>query len=609
MMSEPAASLVLSKGNENAQSGATKRGSVELPLEVSNGDAKASATDAPTPLPAAIARPNLPAASADGAASPEWMHYLEGLVDAAHDISGALEPTRVAEAIVTRAGDLLKVPGVSVMLMDDRGSMKVGAARGLSLSYLQSQGGTIEQTIAGRALAEGRTFATWDARQSSDARLAEAAIREGIVSVACAPMFFGARPVGALNVYCRDARHFTPEQFHVLSLLAAQGAVALSNARAFKELRAQSAQVQTGFRRVGEALSASRDIGETLRLIVQLAGEMTGADAGAMFMLQSEGGGGMRLAGMRGMERRSVGRFRLTSISPLARRALQERRSQVVPDTRRVTDTAFPTLRLSVSQTAEARSAICVPVMVGDQPLGVLEQYSATEDKFTRADMQLLNSFALQAAVAIENSRLYAQERSVAQTLQRAFLPDLPQTISGFQIGRIYAPGSEVAAVGGDTYDLFTLPDGRIASFMADVSGQGVYAATLAVMAKYTIRAYALENPDPSHVLARANDAFVPQTSDAIFITMCYALLDPQTRTVSLASAAHPPVLLCRAATGKVTPFGGEPGMIAGFLNGQEYPTETTTLLPGDVLVFTPTASPKRGGARLCFQPMASWKR
>jgi serine phosphatase RsbU (regulator of sigma subunit) len=402
-------------------------------------------------------------------------------------------------------------------------------------------------------------------------------------------MFFGTSAVGALNIYCREERCFTQDQFYVLSLLAAHGAVALSNARAHRQLRIQAADVRASFQRVGAALTASLDLGETLRLIVQLAVEMTHSSGGAMYMVQTEEeGGGLLLSAALGLDRRSIRRFRRMPIAGISRQALDEKRVIVVPDTRLRPDVAFPTLRSSEDdEAAETRSVVCVPVLAGNRPVGVLEQYAAQPDAFENSDIQLLSSFAHQASVAIENARLYAQERGIAQTLQRSFLPELPHTISGFQIGRIYAPGSEIAAVGGDTYDLFTLPDGRIAVLIADVSGQGTSAATLAVMAKYTVRAYALEDPDPASVLKRVNNALVHQTGDSTFLTLCFALIDPKTRKVTLARAAHPPPILCCAETpDKCTALDGMSGLIAGFLLNQEFDTQEVTVKTGDILTF-----------------------
>ncbi|MBC8104057.1 MAG: GAF domain-containing protein, partial [Cytophagales bacterium] len=450
----------------------------------------------------------------------ERLHYLEALAAASNAISGTLDPNQVSNLLLVKSIELLDVPAASVMLLDDHNVVRIVAAKGLSHSYLESQGGPLEESIAGRALAEGRTFASWDLRQAVDPALAKAAVDEGLISVACAPMFFGTRAVGALNIYCRQEHCFTPDQFHVLSLLAAHGAVALSNARAYRQLRAQAAEVRASFQRVGAALTNSLDLGDTLRLIVQLAVEMTHASGGAMFMVETdEEGGGLLLSAARGLERRSIRRFRRMPLAGLAKQALEEKRVIVVADTRERPDIAFPTLRdTEESETTETRSAVYVPVMAGDRPVGVLEQYASLANAFEHSDVQLLSTFAHQASVAIENARLYAQERDIAQTLQRAFLPELPHAISGFQIGRIYAPGSEIASVGGDTYDLFELPDGRIAAMIADVSGQGTHAATLAVMAKYTIRAYALEDPEPSSVVRRVNNALVHQTGDSTFL-------------------------------------------------------------------------------------------
>jgi serine phosphatase RsbU (regulator of sigma subunit) len=517
------------------------------------------------------------------------LYYLEALAAASNAINGTLEPDEVSELLLAKAIELLHVSAASVMLLDERNVVQSVAAKGLSANYRAVQDGPLEKSIAARALAEGRTFASWDLRKSQDATLAKVAAEEGIVSVACAPMFFGTRAVGALNIYCREERCFTQDQFYVLSLLASHGAVALSNARAHRQLRVQAADVRASFQRVGAALTASLDLGDTLRLIVQLAVEMTHANGGAMFMVQSEEeGGGLLLSSARGLDRRSIRRFRRLPVAGLAQQALDEKRVIVVADTRLRPDIAFPTLRdYDDDEPAETRSIVCVPVLAGNRPVGVLEQYAARPDAFENSDIELLSSFAHQASVAIENARLYAQERGIAQTLQRSFLPELPQAISGFQIGRIYAPGSEISSVGGDTYDLFTLPDGRIAVLIADVSGQGTAAATLAVMAKYTIRAYALEDPEPSSVVRRVNNALVHQTSDSTFLTLCYALIDPTTRTVTLARAAHPPPILCRVANpDECEALESTSGLIAGFLLNQEFDTQQVALQTGDILVF-----------------------
>lgn len=520
-------------------------------------------------------------------ASGSRLHFLESLVEASHAINGTLDPAQVADVLAQRAADLLGVSGVCVLQIDDGRMARVTASRGLSDAYLEAQAGPLAQSIAARALTEERLYAAWDVRRSEEPRLARAATEEGIVAVACAPMHVNGVPVGALSVHCHDPRCFTEDEFHVLSLLASQGAIALANARSFVVLQTQSAEVRAGFKRVGEALAASLDLERTLRTIVQLAMEMTKAEGGAFFMRQGEDqGGGLTLKGETGLDRRSVRRFQHLTRYPLAEQATREEKAVVIGDTRPIADVAFPLLDRSRSDDAEVRSVACIPVRLGDRALGVLEQYSARTNAFSPRDLELLSSFGLQAAVAIENARLYAQERGIAQTLQSAFLPELPPVLRGFEIGYVYAPGSVGTVVGGDTYDLFTLPDGNIAAVIGDISGKGVHAATLAAMAKYTVRAYAMTNHDPESVLRLVNEALIPQTGDSTFLTISFALLDPRTRRVRLSSAAHPTPLLWRAATKTVEYVAMTSGLIAGFMHDQEYPAVEFDLEPGDALLF-----------------------
>lgn len=519
--------------------------------------------------------------------APRRLQYLEALVGISQAVNATTDPNKVGEILCAHTAELLEVAGVSVQQVDDHGWVRTVASWGLSQRFLATQAGPLEENIAGRALGEGRTFAARDIRLSTNPQQAKAAEQEGIVSVACTPMFFAGRAVGTINVYSRASRWYTDEEFHVLALIAGQGGIALTNAGSYRALQAQTRDIQSGVRRVGEALSAPLDLTETLQLIVNLALDMTRAEAGAVFLCQDEAhGGGLRLSGMRGLDRRSIRRFRQGPASALVRRTIAETRVALVPDTRRLPDVAFPSIKLADDEAVETRSVVCAPLLLGNRLVGVLELYARSVGAFQQADVDTLAGFSHQATFAIERAQAYAQECHVAETLQRAFLPDLPPTVPGYQIGRIYAPGNADVAVGGDTYDLFPLPDGRVALVIADVTGNGVTAATLAVMVKYTVRAYAVEDPDPSRVLARLNEATRHQTDDSTYATVCYALLDPATGTLRLGNAAHPPALHYRSEDEICEPLACEPGIMAGFLPDQQY--ESITLQPqaGDVLVF-----------------------
>ena len=537
--------------------------------------------------PEAFVGMGMPAPAAPISAHVRRLKYLERMASASRALSELREPEQVAAMLAEQTRLILEADAAAVLLMDEAGRVRVGTAQGLSPKAQEALNGPVSERIVNRALTEERTLAAWDLTRVEDTALAAWAEEEGLVSAACAPMIAGGLPVGALHLYMRRSRRFSDDLLYVLSLLAGQGAIALTNARSYEALQAHSRELRQAFHRVGEALATSLDKGETLQLIVRLAVEMTRADAGAIYLMQEEReGGGLLLAGVQGVDRRSVRHFRRLTLSPYAERALNERRLVVLPDTRRFSEMPFPTLRLAEGRTAETRSLVCVPLFAGDRPLGILEQYVGEVGALPGSDLDLLAAFAHQAAAAIENARLYAQEFSIAQTLQKAFLPELPPLVNGIEVGRIYVAGSVAASVGGDTYDLLTLPDNRLVALIADVMGKGTVAATVAILARDTVRAYAFEDADPSRVLRRVNDALCLQNIEGLFLTMIYALIDPVSGGIRVASAAHPPALLCRGETGICERLGENTGLLIGLQRGEFYPTEEAVLRPGDALIL-----------------------
>jgi sigma-B regulation protein RsbU (phosphoserine phosphatase) len=144
----------------------------------------------------------------------------------------------------------------------------------------------------------------------------------------------------------------------------------------------------------------------------------------------------------------------------------------------------------------------------------------------------------------------------------------------------------DAARIGGDYYDLLTLPDGRSAVSVADVCGKGMEAAVRTAFSKYTVRAYATEAPWPSHVLARTNAALAVQEEDLDrFTTLSYVLLDPVGGTLSLSSAGHPPALLYRAATGRCVCL-EVVGAALGVLPDSPYEEVLESFEPNDLLLL-----------------------
>jgi anti-anti-sigma factor len=153
-----------------------------------------------------------------------------------------------------------------------------------------------------------------------------------------------------------------------------------------------------------------------------------------------------------------------------------------------------------------------------------------------------LTSFVL-AAIMTERVRALEQEHRNAETLQRSLLPDRLPIIPGVACASRYLPGGAGLEVGGDWYDVFTLPRGRLGLTIGDVVGRGLVAAAAMGQLRTALRAYAIETDSPAAVLQRLS-RLVLEFEAAQMATLIYAVLDPDTRTLSFASAGHPPPLL-----------------------------------------------------------------
>lgn len=172
-------------------------------------------------------------------------------------------------------------------------------------------------------------------------------------------------------------------------------------------------------------------------------------------------------------------------------------------------------------------------------------------------------------------------EIRIAAGIQTAFLPrGIPQP-RGCDIAAFTLPAREV---GGDFYDFFGQGDGRYAVAIADVAGKGVPAALYMALSRTAVRTVARWCRMPAETIRRANDTVIEDAGSVSFVTLFYAVVDEQARTLTYVNAGHNPPLL-RRADGTVECL--EPtGPVIGFLEGMEYGEVTIPLLPGDLLVL-----------------------
>jgi hypothetical protein len=191
-----------------------------------------------------------------------------------------------------------------------------------------------------------------------------------------------------------------------------------------------------------------------------------------------------------------------------------------------------------------AASAFVTPMVSRNDVVGVIAFVRADAgNPFEPEEVQLAGTLASRAALAVQNAQLYARQTTVAEALQQAVLPEALPLIPGLELAARYEPAVRGAGVGGDFYDAFRLPSGRVALAVGDAAGHGLGAGALMGQLRNALRAYAFQERGPFDTL-RGLSALISSLEPDAFGTAFYAELDPVTGSCQWASAGHPPPLL-----------------------------------------------------------------
>jgi sigma-B regulation protein RsbU (phosphoserine phosphatase) len=245
------------------------------------------------------------------------------------------------------------------------------------------------------------------------------------------------------------------------------------------------------------------------------------------------------------------------------------------------------------------RNVLCVPLRlvryldraeaVGEERrIGVL--YLDSREKgslLSNSTRAALETLATEAAVAIENARLYRetmekarmeQEMRIAAEIQQALLPKAGRSGAYFRAAAASLP---CRSIGGDFYDYVDLSDGSFGFALGDVAGKGPPAALLSAMMQGIFAAQAAGSDSPSRTIAKVNLALYRRGIESRFVTLMYGSLMPDGRLL-YCNAGHNPPLVISADTFRRLECGGP---IVGLFESASYEEETVTLTPGDWLI------------------------
>lgn len=236
------------------------------------------------------------------------------------------------------------------------------------------------------------------------------------------------------------------------------------------------------------------------------------------------------------------------------------------------------------------RSAVCAPLLVGDEVLGVLYlDFLANQGTVAREEVTLVAQIARFAAVKLETARLREeaiekaqldQELRTAYAIQRRLLPVELPLITGYELAGANRP---CRTVSGDYYDVVVRPDGRVYFVMADVSGKGITAAIVMASVAMAFNIFTRTDPTPADLLHELNATLAPKTAPSKFVTMVVGVLDPSTGQVAFANAGHVAPLVVTANGVQML---ASTDLVVGLFPDVPYRNQYVTLASGDSLVL-----------------------
>jgi PAS domain S-box-containing protein len=256
----------------------------------------------------------------------------------------------------------------------------------------------------------------------------------------------------------------------------------------------------------------------------------------------------------------------------------EELRRQFVPD---ADDPAASGDPVRVLDTGDEQAWVGLPLLAAGMPLGALRFSFRTPRTILEEERVFLEALAGQCALAVERAQMYEKEHTAAVTLQRSLLPDELPSVRGLVLDGRYLPRS--TEVGGDWYDVFRLPDRRLAVTVGDVMGKGLLAAAGMGRVRNALRALALTDPRPAAVLAGLDRLFTATEREEQVTTITYLVIDPETGEGQAGNAGHPPTLLLTPGALPVLD-GAEAGTPLGWASPRRQ--HAFRLPPGSTAVF-----------------------
>jgi phosphoserine phosphatase RsbU/P len=499
------------------------------------------------------------------------------------EVTSVLDLDELLHKIPELIARLTKFHAFAVYLLDpQRDELTIAYSVGYPADDARTRRVKVGHGLVGAAVAEGHPLLVNDVH--ADPRYVE--VVPGSKAELVVPLRRKGRVIGALNLLSDTLGQFTETDEAVLRQFAAHVAVAIENARLFEHEREYTSTLET-LSDIAREFGAILNLDELLTRIANLARRVIDYRTFGILLVNDDTQELEMKAAVRYGDKVTMPRVKIGD--GIVGYAALHKKVVLVPDV-----SADPRY---IKVVDDARSELVIPLMLKERCIGVFDLESPELDAFSKSHIEILTLLASQAAVAIENARLYEtirrnekrleKEIRFAQRVQAALLPtDLPKRIKGVDVAARFEPAREL---GGDLYDFLAPESSSLVVAVGDVSGKGLAAALYSTFAGELVRSrtfrrrYAPERFSPAGVLASMNTILHEKQLEEYYCTLCYALFDFKRRSLTLANSGLPYPIRCSGADVSQIVL---PGVPLGAFAGTSYEELTFDLARGDAYVF-----------------------
>jgi sigma-B regulation protein RsbU (phosphoserine phosphatase) len=519
---------------------------------------------------------------------------LSTLFALGREVTSVLDLNELLQKIPQIIGRITKFQAFAVYLLDRQGEeLTIAYSVGYPEDVARTLRVKVGHGLVGAAVAGAQPILVNDVR--TDPRYVEAV--PGSHAELVVPLRRKGRVLGALNLLSDTVGQFTPTDEAILRQFAAHVAVAIENARLFEHEREYTSTLET-LADIAREFGAILDPDELLTRIASLTRRVVDYRTFGIVLVNEETQELEMKVAVRYGEKVELPRVKVGT--GLVGYAALHKEAVLVPDVS--VDPRY------IKVVDDVRSELVIPLLFKDRCIGVFDLESPELDAFTKADVEILTLLASQAAVAIENARLYetiraneirlAKELRFAQRVQAALLPtDLPKRIKGVDVAARFTPAHEL---GGDLYDFLAPEPNGLVVAVGDVSGKGVPAALYSAFVGELVRSrtfrrrFTLDRSSPAGVLASMNTILHERQLEEYYCTLCYAVFDFKRRSVILANSGLPYPIRYSAKVDRDEGGSGLscvsqielPGVPLGSFAGSSYDEAAFDLAVGDAYVF-----------------------